>query len=112
MTALTVVVAILFVFTGSAKLIGVSQSLEVRDQLSISANGWRAIGTLEVAGAVGTMVGLAWKPIGVAALTGLALLMVGAFVSRVRIRDSVLWIAADVATFALVVVTLVLTIGS
>jgi hypothetical protein len=109
MTVLTIVVGALFVITGGVKVIGVPQSLEIRDHFGMSPGLWRVIGLLETSGAVGTLVGLGIRPLGVAALIGLCLLMVGAVVSRLRVRDAAAWIAVDVGTLALVVVTLVLT---
>ena len=83
----TILLAALFGFASSIKLLGVRQSLEVRDHLGISATNWRGIGLLELAGVIGVLVGLRWSPIGIAAAVGLALLSVGAIVSHVRASD-------------------------
>jgi hypothetical protein len=84
----TILLAVLFGFASSIKLFGVRQSLEVRDQLGISATNWRVIGLLELAGVIGVLVGLWWSPLGIAAAAGLALLSVGAVLSHVRASDS------------------------
>ena len=110
MTALTIVVGVLFTITGGVKVLGVRQSLEIRDHFGMSPRTWQLIGILETAGAVGTLLGLAVEPLGIAAMVGLCLLMVGAIVSRIRVGDSAALILADVATLALVVVTLTLTV--
>ena len=80
----TILLAALFGFASAIKLLGVRQSLEIRDHLGISATNWRGIGLLELAGVVGVLVGLWWPPLGIAAAAGLALLSVGAVVSHVR----------------------------
>jgi hypothetical protein len=86
----TVLLAAMFAFASSIKLFGVRQSLEIRDHLGISANPWRVIGVLELAGVVGVLVGLVWcRPLGIAAAAGLALLSVGAIVSHLRAKDEV-----------------------
>ncbi len=106
-TVLAVLVAVTFAVTGGVKVLGVKQSLEIRDQLGIEPELWRIIGALELLGATGVALGLAAPIVGTAALCGLVLLMVGAIVSRLRVHDSPVMIALDVAVLALVVVTLV-----
>jgi hypothetical protein len=83
----TSLLAALFVFAGSIKVLGVRQSLAIRDHLGISATLWRVIGLLELAGVVGVLAGLACTPLGIAAAVGLALLSVGAVASHVRATD-------------------------
>jgi hypothetical protein len=83
----TILLAALFGFASSIKLLGVRQSLAIRDHLGISATNWRVIGLLELAGVIGVLVGLWWAPLGIAAATGLALLSIGALVSHVLASD-------------------------
>jgi len=105
---LTVLVGVIFLFSGGVKLFGVPQSLAIRDQLGVSAGLWRNIGILEWFGVAGMLLlGTRFHLIGVLALIGLTLLMVGATASRLRVRDSVLMIAMDIAVLALVVTVLV-----
>ena len=106
----TIVLAALFAFASAIKLLGVRQSLAVRDHLGISPTLWRVIGLLELAGVVGVLAGLAWGPIGIAAAVGLALLSVGAIVSHVRASDSVADTAPAVIAVALAAATAVLHI--
>jgi len=63
----TICLAAMFLFAGSIKLLGVQQSLAIRDHLGISPTQWRGIGLLELAGVAGALAGLAWRPIGLAA---------------------------------------------
>jgi uncharacterized membrane protein YphA (DoxX/SURF4 family) len=110
LTVLAIVVAATFVVTGGIKLFGVQASLDVRDSLDVPPGLWRLIGVLEWFGAAGVLIGLAYRPLGLLASIGLSALLVGAMVTRVRAagrhqRSETVWIAADFATFALVVVT-------
>lgn len=41
----------------------------------------------ELAGAAGILLGIAWKPLGIAASLGLVLYFVSAFVAHARVRD-------------------------
>ena len=107
----TICLAGLFAFAGSIKLLGVKQSLAIRDHLGISPSQWRIIGVLEWAGVAGVLAGLAWSPIGIAAAVGLTLLSVGAIVSHVRSSDSVTDTAPAVVGLLLAVATAVLLIA-
>jgi hypothetical protein len=104
---LSLVVGLLFLVTGGVKVIGLEQSLAVRDHLGVRPPAWRVIGVLECAGAVGALLGLAAPFLGRLALVGLGALMVGALVSRVKVHDPARVLALDVAVLALVVVAAV-----
>ena len=93
----TVLLALLFTYSSLIKLVGVRQSLAIRDHLGVKPMQWRVVGLLELAGVVGVLAGLAWAPIGVAAAIGLALLLLGAIIFHVRAADS----AADMAPAAI-----------
>ena len=80
----TALLAVLFTFSASIKLLGVQKSLEIRDHLGVKPLQWRLIGACELAGVAGALVGLIWSPIGVAAAFGLALLSIGAIAFHVR----------------------------
>jgi uncharacterized membrane protein YphA (DoxX/SURF4 family) len=86
----TALLAALFGFAGLIKVVGLRQSLTIRDHLGVKPAQWRVIGLLELAGVAGVLVGLLWwPPIGVAAAIGLTLLVLGAIVFHVRASDSV-----------------------
>jgi len=95
-------------FAGSIKLLGVRQSLAIRDHLKISPALWRLIGLLELAGVVGVLMGLKWPALGIAAAVGLALLSVGAIVSHVRSSDGVGDTAPSVIGLGLAVAAVIL----
>jgi DoxX-like family len=104
----TVLLAALFAFSSSIKLLGIRQSLAIRDHLGVSPAQWRVIGLLELAGVVGVLTGLAWAPIGVAAAVGLGLLSVGAVIFHVRASDRAADMAPAVIGFGLAVATAIL----
>lgn len=104
----TLLLAALFTFSASIKLLGVSQSLAIRDHLGVKPLQWRLIGTLELAGVAGVLVGLAWPPIGIAAAIGLALLSIGAVAFHIRASDRVAEMAPAVFGIALAAATAVL----
>lgn len=110
-TALTLAVTVLFAATGAVKLIGLPASLKIRDHLRLSPALWRLIGTLEMAGALGALAGLWFRPLEIAATAGLTALMAGAIVSRIRIRDAAIAVLFDVLVFALAATTLTLSAG-
>lgn len=105
----TVLLAILFTFASSIKLLGAPQSLAIRDHLGVTPVLWRVIGLLELAGVIGVLAGLAWAaPIGVAAAIGLALLSVGAVAFHVRASDGFAKTAPAVIAILLAVATAIL----
>jgi len=104
----TALLAALFTFSSLIKLIGVRQSVEIRDHLGVKPVQWRMIGSLELAGVAGVLAGLAWAPIGVAAAVGLALLMLGAIGFHVRASDSTADTAPSVIGLGLAVATALL----
>ena len=104
----TALLAALFGFAGLIKLVGLRQSLAIRDHLGVKPVQWRLIGLLELAGVAGVLVGLVWPPIGVAAAIGLALLVLGAIVFHVRASDSVADTAPAVIGLGLAVATAIL----
>jgi DoxX-like family len=91
MSALTAVVTVLasllFLAAAWVKFTDDEHSMQTRDRLGISPSRYRFIGVLEVAGAVGALVGLAGRPIGVAALAGLVLVAIGACAAQIRLHN-------------------------
>ena len=104
----TLLLAALFTFSSSIKLLGVPKSLAIRDHLGVSPIQWRVIGALELAGVAGVLVGLVWAPIGIAAAIGLALLSIGAVAFHLRASDRIVDLAPAVIGVALGAATAVL----
>lgn len=86
---LAVVLGPIFVLTGGIKIYGLRRSLRYRDHFGMSPSLWRVIGVLEAAGGLGLLVGLAVRPLGIAAGAGLCALMLGAVLTHLRARDSI-----------------------
>ena len=91
MQALTIIVsgllALLFLYTGLSKEFGAAQSIAFREHLEIPPAQWRLIGVLELAGALGVILALVLRPLGVAAAVGLVVLTLGAIATHRRAGD-------------------------
>jgi DoxX-like family len=107
-TAISIVLALLFTATAAAKLTGQTASLAMRDHLQIPAVRWRQIGVLELAGVAGVLIGLALRPLGIAAAGGLVLLALGAIATHVRAGDKPVSVAPAVVALALALATVAL----
>ena len=68
-------------------------------------------GTLQLAGSLGLLVGFAFRPLIVLSSAGLAAMMLGAFIVRLRIRDSFLLAIPSLIFFALNLFILLSTLG-
>jgi hypothetical protein len=87
-TASAVVLAVGFAALGSAKVVAQPAMVRRAHHVGLGAGSYRVIGSLELAASVGLLVGLAWRPLGVAAAAGLVLLLVGALVTHFRARGA------------------------
>ncbi|MER5446532.1 DoxX family protein [Streptomyces sp. NPDC002764] len=85
----TLAVALFLVFLplGLAKVAAVPFMRRAAAHLGMTPGLYRVVGTLEVAGAVGALLGTAWAPLGAAAAIGLALLTAAAAVVHLRHGD-------------------------
>ena len=109
MTALTILfttlTALVFAAAARVKFAEDDHAMQTRDRLAIQPATYALIGGLEVAGAAGALIGLAFRPLGIAALTGLVLMALGACAAHVKLRDPL-----DAARPA--VLALVLSVGA
>ncbi|KQS66675.1 DoxX family protein [Modestobacter sp. Leaf380] len=64
------------------------------------------LAALEIAGALGLLVGLAWAPLGIAAAGGVVLYFVGAVVAHLRVHDRQFGPAAGLMVLAVVALVL------
>lgn len=91
MNVLTAVVtslaALIFLAAAWVKFTGQGHAMQTRDRLGIRPGAYRLIGACEVAGAVGALIGLAVRPLGIAALAGLVLVALGACAAQVRLHN-------------------------
>jgi DoxX-like family len=86
-TALATLLAVVFALLGIAKVASVPAMRAAAAHLGYTTDQYRAIGALETAGALGTVIGLKVAGIGVAAAVGLVLLMLGAAWAYVKNHD-------------------------
>lgn len=84
---LTVILAIPFAAIGGAKLLAVPSMRARAEHVGLSVDAYRAIGGLEVAGAVGLVAGFSLPLLRTLAAVGLLLLLVGAVVAHLRVKD-------------------------
>jgi hypothetical protein len=105
---LSLVLAAVFAAMGTFLAVKNPTSADVADHLGFSLRAFRVIGWLLIIGAAGLVVGLFYAPVGEAAALLLALIMLGAVISRVRVRDAFAKLMTPLALGALAVVTLLL----
>ncbi|RKN41179.1 DoxX family protein [Streptomyces hoynatensis] len=84
---MSIVLAALILMSGAPKVAQQERMVTNAEHLGYSAAAFRNIGLLEVAAAAGLIVGLFWKPLGIAAAVGLVALMVGAVLAHRRAGD-------------------------
>ncbi|MFA6300052.1 MAG: DoxX family protein [Nocardioides sp.] len=82
-----------FVALGSAKVVAHPSMVRRAHHVGLGAGSYRAIGSLELAGAAGVLAGLAWRPLGIAAALGLVALMLGAVIAHLRARAAIVELA-------------------
>ncbi|MGW4714187.1 DoxX family protein [Nocardia sp. NPDC004260] len=92
-TVLAGILAAEFLSFGTAKLAAVAAMRKRAEHLGYSMDSYRGIGAVEIVAAGGVVLGLVRPSIGMAAGTGLVLLMAGAIVSHLRNGDGVAEIA-------------------
>ncbi|GAB3002641.1 DoxX family protein [Saccharothrix stipae] len=89
LTVLSVLVAALFLALGTAKLLALAPMRKLAEHAGFSVAAYRGIGALELAAAIGLLLGLAVPVLGALAGAGLLLLLAGALITHVRNRDGV-----------------------
>jgi hypothetical protein len=87
MNVLVILLSVIFLLLGTAKILALGPMRERAAEVGFSSAAYRRIGVLEVAGAIGLLVGLVEPVIGALAAAGLLLLLVGAMVAHVRHGD-------------------------
>ena len=96
-----VVLAVAFTASGASKLANTPRTVDMADHLHIPRDRYRLIGVPELAGGAGVLIGLWVVPLGVAAGSGLVILLGGAVATHLRANDT-LNDAAPAAVWALV----------
>jgi uncharacterized membrane protein YphA (DoxX/SURF4 family) len=89
LVVVTVLLAVVAVSSASLKLRKAEQSVAViNGTVGVPLAAFPVLATLEVAGAVGIVVGLWVEPLGVAAAIGLVAYFVGALIGHLRVCDT------------------------
>lgn len=84
----SVFLCIALVFSAIGKLTKSEQVMSIMNGVGVPSDKVPVLAYLEIAGAIGLVVGLFWWPIGVAAAVGVILYFVGAVVSHLRVKDA------------------------
>jgi len=84
---LSILLAALYLGSGIAKLTGAEAFRKDAERFGFSYGTFRIIGLLEVAAAAGLIIGLWVTALAVAAAIGLVLLMIGGFITHMRVKD-------------------------
>jgi uncharacterized membrane protein YphA (DoxX/SURF4 family) len=87
--ALSLLLIAVCVLPAAAKLLGHPKMRQSADRFGIPWHRYRLIGVAEIAAAAGVLIGLAWRPAGLAAAAGMTLLLLGALVTHRRAHDTV-----------------------
>jgi hypothetical protein len=104
-------IAAVFLALGSAKVLALAPMRARAADVGFSTSSYRVIGALEIAGAIGVLLGLAVPPLGVAAAVGLLLLLAGAVLAHLRHRDNPRLLVPALVAGLLVAAYLVVLIG-
>jgi hypothetical protein len=86
-TFVSILLAALCLVPAAAKLSAQPATQASAAHFGVDWPRYRLIGVAELAAAVGILAGLAWHPLGIAAATGMAVLLVGALVAHGRAGD-------------------------
>ncbi|GLY07940.1 MULTISPECIES: DoxX family protein [Actinoplanes] len=86
-TVVAVVYGLANVASATAKIRGVERVAGILSAVGVPTSWFLPLGLLQVAGALGLWGGIAWRPLGIAAATGLVLYFGGAVVAHLRVRD-------------------------
>ena len=98
---LTALTALASAVPGTLKIVGHQRMRAGAEHFGIPWNQYRLIGFAEAAATIGVLVGLGWRPLGIAAGIGLVLLMLGALGVHLRARDKVSATAGSAVALAI-----------
>lgn len=84
----SIALAVLFSAAGTVNSLYLAAARKEGQHLQISTGLSRFVGWCQLAGAIGLIAGLCWRPLSIAAAVGLMLMMVGAVVMHRRVNDS------------------------
>lgn len=82
-----VVLSLVLVGSGRAKLVKDARVVEGLSKAQVPLSWYPPLAMVEFAGALGLLIGIGWRPLGIAAAIGVVLYFVGAVLAHVRARD-------------------------
>jgi hypothetical protein len=109
LTVVTVVLSVALLASAGAKLTKQPALVEGMTKVDVPIDKIWMLAVLEIAGAVGMLVGLRVMPLGLAAAIGVVLYFVGAIIFHVRANDTAIAPPAALGVVALVVAVLQVT---
>jgi hypothetical protein len=87
--AVSLLLAAACLVPAAGKLAGLPKMRRSASRFGIAWRRYRLIGVAELAAAAGILVGLFWRPAGLLAAAGMALLLLGALIAHFRAHDGV-----------------------
>ncbi|WP_432073711.1 DoxX family protein [Streptomyces wuyuanensis] len=84
---LAVLVSFLLVFSGRSMLVKDKDIVETLTRLGVPSSWYTMLALLKFAGAAGLLIGIFYRPLGIAAAIGVVLFFVGAVISHLRVKD-------------------------
>lgn len=103
--------AIVLAAAGAPKIINAASAQRSAEHLGVPPTLNRTIGVLELAAVAGLLAGIVVTPLAIAAAIGVALLMIGAVVSHIRVHDRIVAAVPALVVGAAAVAVLVLELG-
>ncbi|MFI6008652.1 DoxX family protein [Streptomyces sp. NPDC051243] len=84
---LAVLVSVLLVFSGRSMLVKDKDIVETLTRLGVPNSWYTMLALLKFAGALGLLIGIFYRPLGIAAAVGVVLFFIGAVISHLRVKD-------------------------
>lgn len=108
-TITAVVLSLVLVGSGRGKLVRDPRVTEGMSKAQVPQTWYAPLALVEFAGALGLLIGIAWRPLGVAAAIGVVLYFVGAVLAHLRAKDTA---GAGVPGAILLLAIVVLVLGA
>lgn len=105
----TSALALMLVFSGIDKLRRGAYQMEMLERVGFPPDRAWLLASVEIAGAVGSVAGLAWLPLGIAASSGVVLYFLGAVLAHVRAGDRAVTSAGVMLLISIAVLALRIT---
>lgn len=83
-----ILVSALLVFTARNKLVRQKDVVDVLVRVGVPERMFPVLATLQLLGAAGLLIGIFFRPLGVAAAAGVVLFFLGAVISHLRVKDT------------------------